>query len=599
MISRVLKSVSRFIALASVISIPLALGAQDTAKPAAKAAVSDAPASKWDIFAGYSYLSPSGKVTVAPALCGKCGRDPATFSYDEQVVGGVFSVTRFLNPFVGIQAELGIHEYSGGPYAPGDRAIVSTGDNDGFTTGALGVIVRRPGIKFTPFAHVLVGGAEVSGPFHNPNTLGLDLTLGGGLDYETHYFNHRLAFRLVQADYEYMNPNFATYNGYSDGGSVNINAIRLSGGFVIHEGAFPPPTPVTLAVSVSPASVFPGETVTATATAGALNPKLNAVYSWSGKGLTSNGTSASIATADLAPGTYTVQALVKEGKAGKEGMKPWETANASASFTVKQFEPPTLTCTVGPSVIKPGESATLTAVGVSPQNRPLTYSYTASVGTITPNGNTATYSSVGAPTGPVSFTCTVTDDKGQSATVVISATGTHGLTITAPYVPPVPTVKDLGAISFAQDKERPTRVNNEAKASLDSLALELQNNSDAKAVLVGESNAKEKAKQAKEEKLAMHNKHLKVEDVAAQRAVNTKDYLVKEKGIDASRISVATDTTDGQSVEEYLVPAGATFSVSVTPVDESAVKAQVRKPLPVAHKKKMASGKKSAAMTAK
>jgi hypothetical protein len=575
--------------------IPLALGAQDAAKPASKAAVSDAPASKWDIFAGYSYLKPSGKDTVSPAICGKCDRNPATFSYDEQIVGGLFSVTRYLNPYVGIQGELGIHEYSGGPYYPAGGGV-STGDNDGFTTAAFGVILRHPSAKFTPFVHALVGGALVEGPFHNPNTWGLDLTLGGGLDYETHYFNHHLAFRLIQADYEYMNPSFST----AYGGSVNINAIRLSGGFVVHEGAFPPPVPVTLAVSVSPASVFPGEAVTATATAGNLNPKLNSVYVWSGKGLTGSGTSATIATADLAPGTYSVQALVKEGKPGKEGLKPWETADASASFTVKQFEPPTITCSVGPAIIKPGESATLTAVGVSPQNRPLTYSYTASVGSITPNGNTATYSSVGAPTGPVAFTCTVTDDKNQSATVAISATGTHGLTITAPYVPPVPTVKTLCTVNFDKDKERPARVNNEAKACLDEIALDLQKDSDTKVNLVGESNAKEKAKAEKEAKAAKKNKHLKVEDIAAQRSVNTKDYLVKEKGIDASRISVYTGTTDGQSVEDYLVPAGAAFSVSVTPVDESAVKAQVRKPLPAAHKKAAAGkAKKSAAQPAK
>jgi len=596
MISRVMKTMSRFLALAFLVSISLALGAQDTAKPASKAAVSDAPASKWDIFAGYSYLSPSGKDTVSPAICGRCGRNPATYSYDEQILGGVFSVARYLTPYVGIQGELGIHEYNGGPYYPTGGGI-STGDNDGFATGAIGVILRRPSVSITPFFHALVGGAMVSGPFHNPNTIGLDMTLGGGLDYETHYFNHHLAIRLLSADYEFMKPDFAA----DYGGSVSINAIRLGAGFVVHEGAFPPPVPVTLAVSVSPASVFPGEAVTATASAGNLDPKLNAVYVWSGKGLSGSGSSATIATADLAPGTYTVQALVKEGKPGKEGLKPWETADASASFMVKQFEPPTITCSVGPSIIKPGESATLTAVGVSPQNRPLTYSYTASVGSITPNGNTATYSSVGAPTGPVSFTCTVTDDKGQSATVAISATGAHGLTITAPYVPPVPTVSTLCSISFAKDKERPTRVNNEAKACLDEIALDLQKQSDAKAVVVGESDAREKSKAEKEAAAAKKNKHLKVEDMAAQRAVNTKDYLVKEKGIDASRISVATGATDDQTVEDYLVPAGATFSVSVTPVDESSVAAQTRKPLPAAHKKPVAGKgkKKPAAKTAK
>ena len=109
---------------------------------------------------------------------------------------------------------------------------------------------------------------------------------------------------------------------------------------------------------------------------------------------------------------------------------------------------------------------------------------------------------------------------------------------------------------------------------------------DAKAVIVGNSDAKEKAKTAKQEKYAARHKHAKVEDSAAQRAVNAKDYLVKEKGIDPSRITVVTGNEDGQKVEDYLVPAGANFTTDVqgtNPVDESTVKAQVRKPLGARH----------------
>ncbi|MGO9775729.1 MAG: Ig-like domain-containing protein [Terracidiphilus sp.] len=347
------------------------------------------------------------------------------------------------------------------------------------------------------------------------------------------------------------------------------------------------PPPITLTAEAAPPAIFPGEPVNVTATAGSVDPnkKNHLIYGWTGTGVTGNGASATVATATLAPGSYTVQAQVKEGKPGKEGLKPGQTAEASASFTVKQFEPPTISCSVSPTVIKPGESATVTAVGVSPQNRPLTYSYKASAGTITGTGNTATYSSAGAPTGPVTITCTVTDDKGQSASATISAA--NGLTITAPYVAPIPHTQTLCSISFANDKERPTRVNNEAKACLDEVAIDLQKQSDAKVVVVGDSSAKEKAKVEKDEKLAKHNKHLKVVDPAAERAVNAKNYLVTEKGIDASRISVATGTTDDMTVEDYLVPSGATFSSDVTgttPVDESVVKAQARKPLPVAKK---------------
>jgi outer membrane protein OmpA-like peptidoglycan-associated protein len=415
MISRVLKSVSRFLALACVVSIPLALSAQDSAKPVAKAS-GDASASKWDIFMGYSYLSPHGDDTFSPALCGAC--NSTTIYYDEVDVGGIFSAARFFSRYVGVQAEVGIHEY-GGSAGFSNGVYTSTGNNDGFTTFTGGLILRNPGIKYTPFGHALVGGAIVSGPYHNPNTLGLDITAGGGLDYE---LTHHWAIRMIQADYEYMNVNFGSYNGqpWNVHGALGINVMRLSGGIVYHAGGFTPPTPVTLSVSVNPATIYPGDPVTATAVAGNLDSKLNAIYVWMGNGVKGSGASATVATATLAPGTYTVQAQVKEGKPGKEGLKPWQSASASASFTVKAFEPPTISCSASPSTLKVGETSTVTAGGVSPQNRPLTYTYSASSGSISGNGATAEFSAAGAPAGTVQITCNVSDDKGQSATATTS-----------------------------------------------------------------------------------------------------------------------------------------------------------------------------------
>jgi hypothetical protein len=323
----------------------------------------------------------------------------------------------------------------------------------------------------------------------------------------------------------------------------------------------------------SPTTVFPGDPVTVTATAGDLNPKLTAVYTWTGTGVTGNGTTAAVATGSLSAGPYTVKGEVKEGpKAG-------QTADCSATFTVKAYEPPTISCSASPSTINPGDSSTITSVGVSPQNRPLTYSYTASAGTITGSGTTAAFSSAGAPTGAIGITCNVTDDKGQTASAGTS------VTITAPYVKPIPHASALCSISFDKDTKRPTRVDNEAKACLDEVALDLQKQSDAKAVVVGESTAAEKT-------LPKHaKKNAKVEDFAGERAVNTKEYLVTEKGVDASRVSVATGATDGQTVEDYLVPSGATFSADVqgtTAVDETVVKPEVRKPLGEKHHHKKA-----------
>ena len=250
---------------------------------------------------------------------------------------------------------------------------------------------------------------------------------------------------------------------------------------------------------------------------------------------------------------------------------------ASASFTVKPFEPPTISCAVNPTTIKPGDSATVTSTGMSPQNRPLSYSYTTTGGTISGSGTTAAYASAGAPTGAIGITCNVVDDKSHTATASTS------LTIVAPPPPPPPPhTSALCSISFATDKKRPTRVNNESKACLDEVALDLQRQADAKVVIVGESNAKENDLTAKQQKVAAKHKRAKVTLFAAQRAVNAKDYLITEKGIDASRVSTATGTTDGQSAENYLVPAGATFASDIqgtTPVEESTVKVEARKAL--------------------
>jgi hypothetical protein len=193
-----------------------------------------------------------------------------------------------------------------------------------------------------------------------------------------------------------------------------------------------------MACSANPSSVFPGDPVTVTATADGLDPALHSVYSWSGAGVTGNGTTATVATASLPPGSYTVKCGVKEGKPGQEGLKPWQAADASASFTVKAFQPPKLSCSANPSVIKPGDSATITTIGVSPRNRPLTYSYSADAGTVSGSGATATFNSAGAPPGQFDITCTVTDDSGQAASATAS------VTVVAAMIPPLrPTKKPL------------------------------------------------------------------------------------------------------------------------------------------------------------
>lgn len=569
------KTVGCSLVLGVVATLPVALVAQ--VAPEAKGAPADS-ASRWDIFAGFSYLAPKGTVTTTTPAGSTVSAD-----YKAVNVGGLFSGAYFFDKYVGGQLEFGFHQY--GDAKPGSN-VGTKGNNDGFTTISGGLIARFPTENITPFLHGLVGADRVGGPYYQPDTWGVGLTAGGGLDYDLPFWNHRFSYRLFQVDYEYMHVDFGPA-AQVYGGRANINAARLSTGIVYHIGTIAPPVPVTLALAVTPTTVYAGEPVTVTPTAGNLNPKLNVIYDYTGDGVKANGTTATVDTTNLAPGTYTVKGEVKEGKAGKEGLKPWQLASATTTYTVKQFEPPTVSCSASPSTIKPGDTAEISAAGVSPQNRPLSYSYGATAGTISGTGPKATYNATGVPAGVTTVTCTATDDKGQSAKAKTE------LNIVAPHVE-TPHTQALCTISFSKDKTRPTRVDNEAKACLDEVALDLQRSTDAKAVVVGSADAREKAAQAKQEAAAAKKHHKKaapVIDPAAQRAANAKEYLVKDKSIDAARVTAATNATDGQTVANYLVPAGADFASDVpgtTTVTET-VKAQERKPLAVKkHHKKAA-----------
>jgi len=337
--------------------------------------------------------------------------------------------------------------------------------------------------------------------------------------------------------------------------------VDLSTGIVTHFGHIIPPPPVTYACVAAPTTIFPGDPITVTGTATNLNPKKNATYTWSADGGTVSGTSnvANVDTKTLSAGTYTVKGHVTEGN------KPGEMADCSAQFTVKAFEPPTISCSANPSSVKPGDSSTITANGVSPQNRPLTYSYSSTAGSVSGSTSTATLSTAGVAPGTITVTCNVVDDKGQTASQMTT------VSIIAPPPPPAPKTQALCTVAFDRDKKRPTRVDNEAKACLDDVALNLQRTPDAKLALVGSAASTEKAPAKK----------------AEERAVNTKAYLVTEKGIDAGRISVYTGTSDSKSVSTTLIPSGATMdSTGTTMVDETAVVAQPRKGVAKHHHKK-------------
>ncbi len=547
MVYRPFSSLGRFVLAACAVTLGAgSLGAQTA--PSTPAPAGPNP-SRVDIFTGYSYFGAHGQLK------------PAGVNYSSVDEGAAGSAAYYFNKYVGAELQFTAHP---------------DGKNDGLYFASAGPIFRAPMDNFTLFAHGLAGGARVGGPnnsgapfYHEPYMWGPTLAVGGGMDYDLPFLNHRFSLRLFEADYRYFHEDFGPYVGIPTpgvlGGRANVGAAELSTGIVTHFGNIIPPPPVTYSCVASPANAFPGDPITVTGTVLNLNPKKTASYTWTTDGGTISGTSntANIDTKSAQPGSFTAKGHVTEGN------KPGQMADCSAAFTIKAFEPPTISCSANPSTVSPGDSSTITANGVSPQNRPLTYSYSATAGSVSGSTSTATLTTTGAAPGTITVTCNVVDDKGQTAS------STTTVTVNAPAPPPQPKTSNLCSINFERDTRRPARVDNEAKACLDDISLNLQRTSDAKLAIVGSAAGGEK----------MGSK------LAAERAVNTKDYLVKEKGIDASRISVYTGTTDGKTVTTTLIPAGATMdNTGVTAVDESAVKVQPRKALPAGrrrhHKKK-------------
>jgi hypothetical protein len=489
---------------------------------AAPAGTSAPSPSRFDIYAGYGYFGPFDS-------------DIYNQDYTSLPAGMVTGFTGYFNRRFGLQGEYS-RFFNDPDYC--------------FSAVQGGPVFRWPLGRLVPFVHVL-GGAAQMGPSYDHSgsgnicSWGWTATGGGGVDYILPALNNRLALRLAEGDFEYAAKDFGpqTIPNALIGGQANITAYRLSAGFVIRLGETTPALPASYGCVAQPVSVYPGDPVTVTGTTMNLeqSKKLIPIYTWTASGgripEKTATASTTIVTDGMAAGDYTISGHVSEGGS------PSEHAECSASFRVTAYEPPTIACSVSPSSIAPGGAAAITAVGRSPQNRRLNFSYGTTAGQITGTGATATLTAADVGAGPVTVTCNVVDDLGKSASA------TAMVTVVAPPpppTPPAPAARKLCSIAFERDRNRPVRVDNEAKGCLDDIALELNRNTDAVLVVVGKHDPTEKP------------------DAAAERTLNEKQYLVVEKGIEPSRIELRTGETAGRTVDNVLVPPGATWDPSGT-----------------------------------
>lgn len=489
---------------------------------AAKSAT-EYPDSRVDIYGGYGYFHPLNSGVGEKQY------------FDVTNPNATISVTGYFNRYIGIAMEAGY--FSGTrEHAAYNPNCVGEGCSQLVYTAQGGPVLRWPLGAWIPFLHTLGGGTRTNGPVDQPLTWGWGVTGGGGLDYVAPFFHKHVAVRIVQADWQYSQVVYGplVLPEAVKGGFGEISAMKLSGGVVVKLGEVTPPKALDVGCKAEPATGYPGDAITVTAASVNFDPKKPAAYTWKTNGgkLKPDQAQATIDTTGLAPGEYEVSAHVVQG------MKARQQASCTTPFTIKPFEPPTLTCSANPSSTTAGTVVDISTTGTSPQNRPLTYSYTSSAGQIEATGPTAKLSTAGLTATTITVTCNVVDDLGQSAQANTQ------VTLTVPPTPIVAETQDLCHISFERDKRRPVRVDNEAKGCLDDIALTMQQQAEAKLVIVGNSSS---------------NEH---PEAGAERALNARQYLVQEKGIDHSRIEVRVGSMPGRFVSNTLVPAGAHFDGS-------------------------------------
>ena len=354
------------------------------------ATAQDQPAPKWELYGGYSFHYPGADVHGTLPL----GLVPLTSRLESNPRGIGASATYNFNRWVGLTLDTSDH------WGSGESTLFMKLDDAAFSNLSLGPKFTFRSRHFSPFLEALVGDHRLTpDAFHDIDKLGF--MFGGGLDINV---SRHVALRLLRADYVMSNYRFGPR---STTPTTDLSGVRLQTGLVfMFGGGGAAPVPPSASCSVQPAEVFAGEPVTATAAGSNFNPKRTLKYNWSGNGVKVAGSDAStqIDTAGLQPGTYQVTANLTDGS--KNGV-----ASCSARFTVKQPRPPMISCSADPASVPIDGTSTITSNASSPDGRGLSYSYTASAGTITGNTSTATLDSRGAQPGPITVTCNVSDDR--------------------------------------------------------------------------------------------------------------------------------------------------------------------------------------------
>jgi outer membrane protein OmpA-like peptidoglycan-associated protein len=403
--SRLRAEAAGFVAILTLLLISTSAIAQSDSSP------------PWDLFLGYQWLHPG--ITV-PAPFGNPA-SPTGYDVPDMAAGFGVALTYNFDPHWGGEIDFG-QNWGSSNY----ETTISGGPRVMFRTDTANY-----------FVHGLLSYNRLSINGLNTGQNGVGLIAGGGMDLP---LTKKFAWRVFEADYVFGTHNYASEAGpqFPDLRRPSAQGVRLRTGVVFSWAGAPAPIP-SASCSVQPTEVMVGEPITATVSTGNFNPKHSLAYAWSGNGgqVTGNGTTASVDTTNVAPGSYTLTAHVSDPKEKKN-----PEASCSANYTIQPLppkNPPTMSLSASPTELVTGGTVNLTASCSSPDKVSTSVAnWTSTAGTVSGSGSSASLDTTGLPPGAVTVTATCRDSRG------LTGQGSTEITVQSPPPPP-PVNKTLEA----------------------------------------------------------------------------------------------------------------------------------------------------------